>query len=255
MSRKSISNNTKILLYSEVNGYCPMCNIRLMYSKGKRLEKHFEVAHIYPLNPTAEEKRILNDVEKLSENVDSIENLIAVCPNCHSRFDKPRTLQEYNVWVDIKKSLVAKKAYEDLTKQMLIEKDIIEIINKLSRISRSDELIELKYSALAIDEKLNDDFPTIQRNQIRDDIVKYFLFVKENFRNLQKEETFDIIATQIKLAYLNFKKMDNEQTKIYNSLIYWLKDFSKAEHNKSCEIIIAYFIQNCEVFERNDISK
>jgi len=69
--RKSISENIKRKLYAESMGRCmnPNCQAELFLNNGDIAEK----AHIVPYCDTAD---------------NSFENLILLCPNCHTNFDK-----------------------------------------------------------------------------------------------------------------------------------------------------------------------
>ena len=71
--RKKIPENTKRRLYAESMGRCmnPNCETEL-FLNGDIAEK----AHITPHCDTAD---------------DSFENLILLCPNCHTGFDKDHT--------------------------------------------------------------------------------------------------------------------------------------------------------------------
>ncbi|WP_373557726.1 HNH endonuclease [Pseudomonas sp. URIL14HWK12:I7] len=66
-----------------------------MYSKSKTSNKQYEIAHIYPLNPTPPEALLLANEFRLSADVDHLDNLIALCLLCHNEFDNPRTVKEY----------------------------------------------------------------------------------------------------------------------------------------------------------------
>ena len=74
MSRK-ISENVERKMYAESMGRCmnPNCQITLFSDNGDIIEK----AHIVPYCKTAD---------------NSFENLVVLCPNCHTKFDK---LKEY----------------------------------------------------------------------------------------------------------------------------------------------------------------
>lgn len=71
MSRENIDENTKRRLYAESMGRCmnPDCQIELFKEKGDIIEK----AHIVPYCETAD---------------NAYENLVVLCPNCHTDFDK-----------------------------------------------------------------------------------------------------------------------------------------------------------------------
>ena len=49
---------------------------------------------------------MLKDEERLSKDVNSLDNVIAVCRICHKKFDTPRTIEEYRSWVRLKKKLL-----------------------------------------------------------------------------------------------------------------------------------------------------
>ena len=78
--RKSISENIKRKLYAESIGKCmnPNCQAELFLNNGDIAEK----AHIVPYCETAD---------------NSFENLILLCPNCHTNFDKNRAFSKDEV--------------------------------------------------------------------------------------------------------------------------------------------------------------
>ena len=80
MGRKAISENIKRKLYAESMGKCmnPNCLTELFLDNGDIIEK----AHIIPHCDTAD---------------NSFENLILLCPNCHTNFDKNSAFNEEEV--------------------------------------------------------------------------------------------------------------------------------------------------------------
>ena len=83
MSGRYIDENVKRRLYAESMGYCmnPNCRCNLFAGTGDIIEK----AHIDPYCKTAD---------------NSFENLVLLCPNCHTNFDKNNafTPQEILSW-------------------------------------------------------------------------------------------------------------------------------------------------------------
>ena len=91
-NRRKFSDNEKQVLFDEVHGRCPICGRRLTHSKNGHFYRTFEVAHIYPANPKTEEEKLLATEERLSDDVNSLKNVVAVCRICHKKFDTPRTI-------------------------------------------------------------------------------------------------------------------------------------------------------------------
>lgn len=79
------NNFTKIKLFANSGGYCqrPECNEPL-FKAFKEKEIHIaEIAHIISVNHGARENKKLSSVQK-----GMYENLILLCPNCHTTIDK-----------------------------------------------------------------------------------------------------------------------------------------------------------------------
>lgn len=92
MSREPISETVKRKLYAQSMGRCmnPNCMIELFSSNGDIIEK----AHIDPYCETAD---------------NSFENLVVLCPNCHTQFDKNKAFssEEVKEWKKVRKTELA----------------------------------------------------------------------------------------------------------------------------------------------------
>ena len=58
-NRRLFSDNEKQILFDEVYGRCPICGKCLTHNKNGRIYRTFEVAHIYPANPTPDEEALI----------------------------------------------------------------------------------------------------------------------------------------------------------------------------------------------------
>ena len=85
-NRRIFSDNEKMVLFNEVDGRCPICGKPLTNTKNGQIIKMFEVAHIYPANPRPEEVELLKDEERLSKDVNSLDNVIAVAVRAKCNF-------------------------------------------------------------------------------------------------------------------------------------------------------------------------
>lgn len=89
VNRESIDSNVRRRLYAESMGKCmnPKCKANLFVGEGDIIEK----AHIVPYCKTAD---------------NSYENLVVLCPNCHTNFDKNSafTAEEVREWKNIRKN-------------------------------------------------------------------------------------------------------------------------------------------------------
>ena len=150
--------------------------------KGQK-KKRYEAAHIYPLNPTKEESETLKNEERLHEDVNHLNNFIALCRSCHKQFDHPRTVEEYRKLFSLKKSIIARNEMRDKYHDYQIETEIKRIIFKLVEDSSEGNLVPLETSALRLDEKANDTLTVLTKRKIRNDINDYYIYIRNNLIN------------------------------------------------------------------------
>lgn len=86
-------------------------------------------------------------------------------------------------------------------------------------------------------------------------MCSYFNYIKDNLKNLsdEKNKKFDMIACEIKTAYLKAAQTTEDKVTIFNCLVEWLNSKINEATREACEIIISFFVQDCEVFD--EISK
>lgn len=255
-TKYEFTDNQKLILFGQVEGMCPICDNRLTQKKNGKHHKVFQVAHIYPENATPQEAELLKDEERLSEDVNDINNALAVCPTCHTKFDHPRTVEEYRKWVAIKKQLINKSNAKNIYSLYAIESKIFVVLNKLQTIDLGDDSGKLSLDSLKIDEKADETLPSLTKRIIKNNVVDYFDYIRELFIEIDKEQpfTFNLIATQVKAAYIRLKQINNDQAFMFWTLVDWLDKKTDNISKEACEIIISFFVQNCEVFS-NDTSE
>ena len=248
--RKKYTENQYIILFNEVDGLCPICSIKLIYEKADKLNKRVNLAHIYPHSSTPEEKKLLENVERLSDDVDNIKNIIWLCPNCHEKFDKPRTLEGYNKILNIKKKILQKREIEEEFNSYQIEEEIKKILNVLSEDNPDNEEVGLEFNPITIDNKLNETIKPLTKKKIKNNVRDFFHIVKKEFKNIDAIEAnkATLIAQQIKVFYLKTMDKNLNQEDIFNYLVLWLNKKTQISEDAS-SIVISYFIQNCEVFD------
>lgn len=247
--RKKFTENTNIALVSEVNSICPKCNNPLMYSKANSIGKNYELAHIYPLNPKPHEEILLQHEELLHTDINNQNNLIALCLPCHNEFDNPRTVEEYREMVKLKKHLIQKKLQEKIIREYQIEEEISQVIDLLETWT-DEEPEELSLIPKPLSEKLNETMPRLAQRQIKNNVTSYFSHIRLKLKLIETEtpNKSKTISTQVKSFYLKQTLHHTDQEIIYKNTIAWLMSQTSAS-SEACEIIVSFFIQNCEIFE------
>jgi len=60
---------------------------------------------------------------------------------------------------------------------------------------------------------------------------------------------FDLLASEIKTADLKSAGNTEDKIIIFNSMVSWMKSKITNTSKEVCEVMVSYFIQNCEVFD------
>lgn len=248
--RKKPTDNLEIILHSQVGNICPLCTKPLTEKKKKNIIKKSEIAHIYPLNPTPEETNVLKEEEILNPDLNHEDNLIPLCFDCHNRYDKNKTAEEYRILISIKKQLINQDIQKSIWHQYALQKEIIEIIDELLKIDASS-LIKLSYESKKIDEKLNDTITQITKRKIHLNVQDYFQLIKDKLSNIERESPTkaELLSMQIKTFYLLQKDEGKSQELVYKNISNWIMHKTNQASIDSSEILAAFFIQNCEIFE------
>lgn len=209
------------------------------------------MAHIYPLNPTAEEEKLLKDEERLSADVNAIENFLALCDGCHTEFDKPRTLEEFRKLVLIKKRLLALFASRENRWKFTLQEELRDVVDALMKANASDGAgtHPLSYDPKTLDEKVGDKLEHLSKNRVQFEIASYYQCVREAFRALENSNTASAqqILLQVKAYYLEQTKLNLSHAEILYAIADWVAARTGAAPEAS-HILASFFVQNCEVF-------
>jgi hypothetical protein len=123
-------------------------------------------------------------------------------------------------------------------------------LGKLNTSSIEENLIPLSLDSLKIEEKANSSLPYAIKRSIKNDVVDYFDYIQRNFIELDKVTPykFSTVAAQIKSFYSKCMQINNDQGQVYYALVDWLDEKTGHYSRRACEIVISFFVQDCEVF-------
>lgn len=247
--KKKPTENMGLVLFDEVGGICPKCTKPLMKRSKSQITKLYEVAHIYPQSPRPHETILLKDEERLNENVDHEDNLIALCRDCHKIFDNPRTVEGYRGMVLLKRELQRLSELKNGWFGNSIDEELNEVIATLVSYS-GEALEELSFKAMTVDSKSDSTLEVLVKLKITNNVKYFYSIIKSKFAELDKRTpyTSDAIYSQVKTYYMKLKKNGLNQTQVFSALVEWLKKTTNCKNVEVSEIIVSFFVQNCEVY-------
>jgi hypothetical protein len=252
LQRRSYTPAEELSLTTQVDGCCPLCGTPLFYKKRARTYRDYELAHIYPLNPKPVEADELKDVEQLCTDRNDLDNLIPLCHGCHTRFDKPRTREEYGELLRVKRSLIEHARQRALIREYPIEEAIHKIVAVLANVNFDEAAVEdPTLDPQSIDSKCRKAVHPLTIRKIKRNVTDYYPHVKREFRALEEEYPgkSQLIYSQVRTFYLKQKSLGLPKQEIYQNVVTWFRKATNADIIDAPEVLAAFFVQNCEVLD------
>lgn len=252
--RESYSDNEHSILYAETGGCCPLCSTPIIYKKpgSRKPIKGYEVAHIYPLNPTEYQKEALIGYP-VPEDINALENVIALCPSCHARYDKDFKLEELETLMNIKSRFLSEAEAKVEAAGHIIQEQVYEILNVIALLDPDEDvsLNPTSFDISTVDKKLKTGMSPLQKREIKLNAAIYYVSIRDHMRKLEQQDqaSVKILQNQINTYYLTMnQKNPNNKDLVFNYVAKWISD----KTNKpllAAKVLTSFFVQNCEVFD------
>lgn len=229
----SIKEQYGALLVAEERSVCPNdgCSTPLFVNVGGQLGANYEVTIIDP-----------------SVSEIKMENLIALCPACHSKYITGRTDEQVQRLLHIKKSLIDDYEAKETVSMQKIEDGIRKVLEKIPKM-QAPANIDLNYNPVTLRQKIATDNLMLYL-KAKTNVNVYYSAVQDAFTELNAERIlrYKPFCLQVRMTYMNLSDIGLSQDEIFEKMVDWLQDATH-EDRSSCEVIISYFIQKCEVFD------
>lgn len=179
----------------------------------------------------------------------TVDNLLAFCPMCQATYLFDSNKKTCKELAGVKKIIVARNQSMRLLDGMPLEKEIIGVMKKIKKLKEKD-LLDPSLDQKDIREKLNPDDNLVLFKTIKDYVDTYYVTLKEIITNADKrgEIDYDEVQDQMKAIYKRLKKAKKSNLEIFNEISEKVHKVSLQE-DIYCQIVVAYFIAKCEVFD------
>ncbi|QHE87232.1 ABC-three component system protein [Hydrogenophaga sp. BPS33] len=252
-ARKDYGDNEHSILYGETNGCCPLCSKPILFRKPNsgRLSKGYEVAHIYPLNPTTAQIKALVD-RPPPANINGLQNVIALCPNCHTTYDTDFQLDEMDKLRGIKDRFLADARANATISDYTIQQEVYAILDSISSLTSSElDIPPANFDATTVDKKLHTGMSPLQRLEIKTYAVTFYVRIRDQIRMLEQNDqaAIRLLQNQINTYYLAMQQQnpDNKDA-VFNFVAQWISTRTRRPL-LAAKVLTSFFVQNCEVFD------
>jgi len=252
--RDSYNEQEHSILYAETGGGCPLCTLPILFKKkgSKKPSKGYEVAHIYPLNPTQLQSAVLAGYSAPT-NINALDNVIALCPTCHTKYDKDFKLDDLIALRKIKDRYLSEAKAKLTVSEHTIQEQVCEILDAIAAFD-SDNNVALSptnFDISTLDKKLKIGMSPLQKREIKFNAVSFYVRIRDHIRRLEQQDqaSVRILQNQINSYYLAINKQNPENKDlVFNYVAQWIS----SKTNKpilAAKVLTSFFVQNCEVFD------
>ena len=240
--------NTTLSLLIETNGKCPLCRKSLLRDKDGKSVDNYVMTYIYPPSPTAEIAKQLAKVKKLSANLESSQNKIALCTECSAMYQTNTMADEYNRLAALKRDMLTYNTARERVDDANIEQEIEEVVRRLA-IANPSDYTELNYDVVSVEDKIPKD-NTLFFQKVFNSVVERFNCIKDIFNQMGFEHrlNFEEVASEMRLAFLKANKDGLPQEQVFELLVEKIRGSNRSLSTSACEAVVAFFVQDCEVF-------
>lgn len=178
-----------------------------------------------------------------------VDNLIALCPMCQATYSIDNSQKRCKELMGVKKLLIARNQSMRLLDGMPLEKEIIGVMSKIKKLKEKD-LLDPSLDPKDIKDKLVPDDNLALYNTVKGYVDTYYVTLKEIITSADKrgEIDYDEVQDQMKAIYKRLKKAKKTNLEIFNEITEKVHKVSLQE-DIYCQIVVAFFIAKCEVYD------
>lgn len=244
------------MLLAETNYQCPVDGTKLWKKVKGNYSYVYQIVKIYPENIDDELARDFSVIQSAPRDLDMDDNKICLCRKCAEDYVDNPNVEKYRKLLESKDAIVRGQKRKQIANESDIDDEIVDVIKAIANM---DEKTELQPFTEALDIK-NKILPgnVVLEKAIKDDVVMYYPFIETQFSLLDGVEgaTFNIIRSEVTTCYEKYEREGMDQNDIYNSLVDWLIQAKGLtdKHRIAATVMVSFFIQNCDVFRRHEIT-
>ena len=237
-------------LLDECNSSCPLCGDKLVKTIGENIKNRYRRVYIMPPSIASYEREEIEAAVgiKVGDNLLAISNQLLLCEDCADE-NEVFSKDVYNRLANIKVKLMKRKNTVDTIDEIVVEEGINLILKSFTEMK--DAPIEIKKDDLEVfrvDRKIPDNI--FLRETVTGMVLRYYRHIEDLFKQYERRGLlrFNKIKNEISQCFESLDEQDLNQQEIFDAMVQWLQKQSKCKNLPACEIIIAFFVQNCEVF-------
>lgn len=237
-------------LFLETGGRCPLCG-KAIGSQPAGKKGGYRIVSIVPLE-AKKDYRVAKKYEEAVPRLPALgspESRIALCFDCASNYENNPSVEKFERAMSKKKAMHAQEELTAKVASLDLDEELPLLLSKLGESGSSEELAQLSMEAVRVDDKIDGEHPLL-RSKVTTMAIMYYKFIEEQGRLLEAQGILDFkeLAAQVRLCYLTLRRSSIDQEEIFERICDWMTEKTDSKTRGACEVLTAFFVQNCVVF-------
>lgn len=183
----------------------------------------------------------------------------ALSPYCPDLESKTFAVQCADIFADCLKECALIKPGRSVAaeecERLAIEDGLRRLVSRLAEIDEPESLVQLRYDAVKVSSKIsaypNSNMSKLLTRQITNHVVQFYRFIQEQIGLLEDagQLRFETLASAVQDHYATLKAHGVDAVSVYYKTRNWIQKIAKCDDELACEIMVSFFVQNCEVFD------
>lgn len=235
------------------------CHMRCLLC-GEKLKSYVKTEII----PSASDYKVRNEIKNLlkkkslDESIPDINNeydthaeynLALLDPNCHTLYERDFSPEKCSQLMTNKIFALRQAAIQEELDGLEVDRSLSELLDSLDKLIDPEAVTALQYSPTTIANKIESE-RHILKTQVNELVARYYGFIRDSLHAREGVNGFQFIDLQysVKKYFTTLERAGEDQDEIYSRLAVWIKESTRCKSLVACEILVSYFIQECEVF-------
>ena len=241
------------LLRDECLNRCLMCN--------KRRKAYVKVKIAKASSNYQERAALRKAVEAIGGGVEvpdfeggfdysSNNNLALLCPSCAAEYESSPSQDKCARLMSNKLRAKRNHLMQQQIDAVPLDDGLRDLLDSLDSLIDPNDVAELRYSPVKVADKIRPE-AHILKTEITDKVNRYYGFIREELGRREANGCFyaDEVCESVKACYRRLSKTGASQDQVYDTMSRWLSEATGSENHAACRVLIAFFVQNCEVFD------
>ena len=243
----AVSDN---IYLSDAGPFCPLCYTSLW---DRNNQPRYRKTKIIPTDYSMEVSEELGSFSLLDADIEAkTDNHIVLCLDCDNTHRANLTNDACRKLLRIRQKQLDDRRIIDSASQIKIDAEIESVIKTIAA-KPKEKLAPLEMTAVDVAKKINEDADCGYTL-----LMKISALVSLQYKRVQKTlSLLDVgnrtrskeIAEDVHSFYLKCKRGNYTQEEIFEEVVKWLMRQSETNLRAACEILAAFFVQECDVFD------